>query len=341
MMSFRNALVLGTLVALGAYALAAREADTNPVRAGEEHWAERIQAVGGRAAYRELSDEIASRSSGEQHKEAHLFGAALFATEGISGISVCDARFAQGCMHEFMGRAIAEEGILVVERLNRACRDTFRERSFFCEHGIGHGVLGYFGYDEPSLAKALSVCERGESEDLLNGCYTGVFMEYYLRNVLSGGVDPRPLEGGDWYAPCPTLQGTSRWLCYYARGQWWNVLLKREGLAEPDILARMLALCDEAAGQDRMACLRGIGHIVPYMVEQDIPRVREMCDAFGPEPLRVLCLAEASNAILLERGSTVAEVLCKGLSGESRAYCDAYAHQPDQKNIRTPYPFAE
>jgi hypothetical protein len=293
--------------------------------------------VGGKAAYQEFAQSVADLPENDQHTHAHEFGAALYGVEGLSGISVCDERFAQGCFHEFIGEAVIAHGFGIVRTLSEKCAAAIAPDSYFCQHGIGHGLLALSGYDEASLKKALAQCPLLVTNDPLNGCYTGIFMEYYERDVLEGNDSPRPVEHKDWFAPCSDLSGeTSRWVCFYSLPRWWHqIYIHQGGQSESAVLANMSALCMKAAQPDQIdICFSGIGHVIPTTVGYKGQASATACERATSDPrYRLLCKADAASDLLVEQLPQEALAACNGLSGASLTYCDAYATRPDQKNI--------
>ncbi len=163
-----------------------------------------------------------------QHTEAHIFGGALYATEGLNGISTCDARFSSGCFHEFIGRAIADDGLSVVTQLNTVCTNKGG-----CQHGIGHGLISYLGYSPEDLTKSIAICAGLPGEEMLDGCMGGSFMEYNMRTMLqvsNGAVRPAT-STKDLLDPCDRFSGEAQRSCMLYQPQWWSVSFA-SGLAD-------------------------------------------------------------------------------------------------------------
>src|SRR5690606_31793579 len=124
------------------------------------------------------------------------FGASLYAQTGADGFSACPHDFLEGCAHEFVGRALVEHGTSFAETMVSICNasGTVEAR---CMHSIGHGVLGYFGYDTEALLQALLICGALEHTPW-SSCGDGVFMEYSLRLLASGDsggtLEVRPMD---------------------------------------------------------------------------------------------------------------------------------------------------
>jgi hypothetical protein len=302
--------------------------------AEEQKWRDAIRAHGAREAYEELAVSIASLPETEQHTRAHTFGAALYDEVGLAGVSVCDDRFEQGCMHAFIGLAVADNGLAVIEKLQAQCTEALAPYTYYCEHGIGHGLMTYFGVTDTGLRQSLAYCTRHEDADPLNGCDTGVFMEYFERNVTMGYDLPRPVENGNIFSVCSELSGTPQWLCYYWLPHWWHQLDKHQGIDEPQIFTHITALCSKVPSEWHDVCISGIGHIVPSTTNYNIAQTIERCDAIAKDIGELArCRAQSANDFLLLHGLEEALQVCVGLEGSAREFCDALARTPSQKSV--------
>ena len=307
----------------------------------DAYWKTRIEAIGGKAAYAEFALAIAQLDPGQQHQEAHLFGKALYEAEGIKGVSTCDVRFSYGCFHEFMGRAIAALGIGVVGQLNDSCRQTLGPDFLACQHGIGHGLIAYLGYDEASLEKSLDICASLPYSDPIGGCPGGAFMEYNLRTILQGEGDAsasiRAEDPSDPFAPCDSLQSAYQASCYFWQVQWWDQTGKQKGETIDARFAQIGKWCATLSSALARQCFQGLGNITPPEADFDGARSAALCDiATGDATDRLYCKSFAANSLFVggagEKGDAIA--VCKGLSGNSYQYCAAYAS--NKANIAVP-----
>jgi len=296
-----------------------------PEGEGEAAWFERIQEIGGKRAYEEFSESLRPLSREQQHAKAHEFGAALFHAEGEQGLAVCDSQFSFGCFHEFLGRAIGESGLPVVERLNEGCRIVMSNNVLACQHGIGHGVLAAIGYESSDLDKALETCAKLPYIDPIGGCYGGVFMEYNVRTMLGADASAREDEGGP-LQPCNRLPADFRHACFYWQPQWWEQYIFR-GEYSPETHARMGEFCLEVgSAADRRACFEGVGNITATAARYEGARAAELCDAVSDKEVhRTLCRSVAANHLGLEKGEEDAARACAGLSEDSEEYCLKHA----------------
>ncbi len=297
------------------------------------HWKERIESVGATAAYAHMADEIAALPIRERHAHAHAFGAALYLTRGISGLPVCDARFSYGCFHEFLGRAIADEGMSVVTSLNQQCIEILATSSpLSCQHGLGHGIQSYIGYEPDDLALGLAAC-RDLHNDAIGGCYGGVFMEFHFRTLWGESARIREATREEIERSCKTVDEEYERACLYWSPQWWLQALF-EGDPRLEHFATLGDICLSVAESEelRRDCFEGIGVAVPSQVGYNPQRVVQACTAVAANPRYQLhCRASAANILHVDAGQSAALKSCEGLTGVVYQYCAAYAK--NQANI--------
>ena len=290
--------------------------------------ARRIELLGGQEAYAALAEEIEPYSTQIQHTAAHAFGAALYKVEGKQGLSVCDARFSYGCFHEFLGRAIADLGINSVLELNKRCFDDLGANGLSCQHGIGHGVQAYYGYDTKHLLEALDSCASLPGSDPIGGCFGGAFMEYNFQTMLGEQAVMRK-NSGEVFFPCSTVADRYKPACFFWQPQWWAISLKNDFKTKEEIFVRMGALCSSVEGAYQRPCFEGIGNITAESASFSGERSRALCERTArPGSKEVLyCLSIAANSIGLstEGGLSQARGVCSGLSKSQMDFCEAYA----------------
>ena len=158
------------------------------------HWQDRINSVGGALAYEEFKEFNYGTidSTNTRHAVAHEFGALLYQMEGLDALSVCDDAFFFGCHHAFLGEAISDHGVEAIHIMDEACNESFTDSA--CQHGIGHGLVSYYGYDRDDLDKALEQCGTLTDKGPAAGCGGGVFMEYNFRTMANPGWIYRAYE---------------------------------------------------------------------------------------------------------------------------------------------------
>lgn len=299
------------------------EVPTN-VYAEKLHWKERIEQIGARAAYEELVRATESLSPTDQHVPAHLFGSALFETKGIEGMAVCDSRLLYGCFHEFFSQAIVTHGLSIVPELEARCPvSPSIDAPISCQHGIGHGLVAYFGYTAEDLESAVSECDALTS-DPWHACLQGAFMEYQLRFFASAdGSDARVVPDNNPYDPCTLYDGIYAERCVGLLPVWWRAALfehapTTESFTNAGELCRALP---ETLHDNRDACFRGIGFMaVTSFMNRSV--VAESCAAAAsPGEDREACMTYA-YIVLPEGGSSNGAISCMRLPEDVRGLCE-------------------
>ncbi|MFZ2886838.1 MAG: hypothetical protein WA021_03395 [Minisyncoccia bacterium] len=313
---------------------------TSPALPVEEKWRDEIEKRGAVGAYEELAKIVEDKSVNEKHKEAHAFGAALFASEGAGGLSVCDSRFSFGCFHEFLGTAIPALGIGSIHELNDACYADLTESPLSCQHGIGHGVLAAYGYDDVALRDSLEACRSLKQKDPIGGCYGGVFMEYNVRTMLGDEGHLRAFTGNR-FDPCDALDDAFVPACIYWLPQWWIEIEPADIPHRRDRFTKFGEYCREFASEPetRRACFEGLGNIVADYSNFDPVAAHSYCKAAGTQPAeRLLCIGIGANHFGLSVSAEAAAQMCENLTGEELSYCSAYARNEANVAFTRPLP---
>ncbi len=292
------------------------------------YWKKRINAVGGISAFAELADSVKELSLGIQHVVAHAFGQALYEAKGIDGFPGCGTVFGQGCFHQFFGLAVREQGIedapKSIEALCAAGKEEIDKIN--CEHGLGHGIMGYLGYTMDDLARALAVCRDVVPRARLDlGCRGGAFMEYNFRSLIGAdaGVETRirPLTHESMYAPCDAVPETDKISCMFWQPWWWHVNLI--GTVDSETLFRRLGdHCKDASGAGLSdACFQGIGYMIPNREKSDLGVAARLCAAATDSGLnRILCWSYAVP-LIAPATPDYEGALCGGLAPKEHSYC--------------------
>jgi len=293
----------------------------------QEYWEERIEKVGSKDAHEELLEATASFDPSKGHGVAHIFGSALYIKDVEEGFLVCDSNLSYGCLHEFIGRSISDKGLETILEINELCDQ--RENSGGCQHGIGHGLLGFLGYEESSFEKAVAACQTLPNADAFVGCQAGVFMEYNLQSIaVAEEVGTlRPLVDDNWYAPCSSLSGDTRKGCVLWQPQWWWELMVKENLSVEEVAIRGFELCQNGDSQDRDFCFAGAGQMIPSAANFDTKTIQSLCDSSVQNNQgQLICRAFSANVLFNTGDPIKAQEVCSDMQGEALKYCMAYAN---------------
>lgn len=246
-------------------------------------------------AVQKLHQENAGLDFGQQHFAAHLFGESLYEHAGIEGVSFCDESYTYGCYHGFFTQAIAEHGSNILIALDEACENAHTTAPSACRHGIGHGLVEYFGPNK--LDDALEACNLTTRVDLTSGCPSGVFMEYNLPAEISGTtvrLTHRPLENSP-FEPCLSVEDEFKESCYRELPQWWLQVF-------PDQHEVLVELCSQIENpQYRAHCYSGLGTVLTTE-HFDYDLTRQVCGLILDDEYRQMCFNEGARSIYFITG---------------------------------------
>jgi len=308
------------------------------VNKSENDWKLRIEQIGGNAAYKELERSVQRLEESQKHLQAHLFGGAIYAAEGLQGLSTCDTQFSYGCFHEFLGRAISDLGIEAVKDLNQRCFEDLGTAGLACQHGIGHGIQAFYGYEEESLLSALKLCSRIAHIDPIGGCYTGVFMEYNFQTML--GEQGRVRKSHNVISPCDVVSQAHLEACVFSQPQWWHQS-KLAVMSGTELFEQLGHYCDLVAPEDAISkiCYSGIGNIAPQISTYKPDATRSACLATSEDSsAQLACLSTAANVIGVTTNIFEAKKVCRGLTDSALEYCLAYARNEANAHIKRKLP---
>jgi hypothetical protein len=259
----------------------------------------------------------------KQHEQAHLFGGALYSVLGLNGFEICDTKFSYGCYHEFIGRAIVDQDTDVIPKLNKGCI-ALRGGKLACQHGIGHGIVGYIGYAPQDLSEAVKLCNLLPDSDPIGGCYGGLFMEYNLRTMWGADARTREYNPTKPFEPCDSFsRADERRACIYWQVQWWDQVVAPRDETKT-AFKRMGDLCRESKRLYGVyeECFQGIGNITAFDATFDPLKAVELCSEAGVTAQeRFWCIALAVNHIGGTVSAKEAQRACPHVAPQFRAEC--------------------
>lgn len=282
-----------------------------------EYWSKTIDEMGRNAAYEELKKEYANKPLGVAHRAVHVFGEVLYAKFGLDAIYVCDDAFLFGCYHSVMAYAVSKEGLGVIQKLNDICAKKYGDDKYICHHGIGHGILGYLGYNK--LLEALKACEPIQKHPIF-GCDRGVFMEYEtfeLDTLKTGIFKERKVDPLNPYGQCKIVPEKYQLSCYYDLPNWWLSQYN-------DDYVKLGELC-QAIGNvtKKKVCLMGIGHVAAQDYTFNVEKVIKACDKIQDYQDDLECRVGAvwRYYASYNKNKKKASLFCAGLKNEDVDLC--------------------
>lgn len=284
-------------------------------------WEEKISSLGADMAYIKFKQEVSSLSPGQQHTLAHVFGETLLDKEDLEGIVVCDGSFAYGCYHSFLGTAIHQRGLKVVDILNEKCLQNPQENLILgCQHGLGHGIVADIGYNFNNLLQSLETCSRLPFSSPIGGCLGGVFMEYNFQTMLAEEGHIRTYDSSNPHFPCSDLKADFRPSCYFWQGQWWGNVLSGDFTEKYKEMDKLCIQVNDLEQQKQ--CFMGLGNIVGQFSNWDIVQAIKLCDSISSDEGKLLCRATGAGIFFTEpRVKMLAPQLCEGFNNQDKQKC--------------------
>jgi hypothetical protein len=257
-----------------------------------EFWISRVDEVGAGDAYEEFKKSAQRLPIGTQHLAGHIIGDVIYEQEGVSGIAICDSSFGFACFHGLFTIALATDGVKVVKEIDKECVERFGPLGTGCTHGIGHGVMEFFGYDK--LNEALAICDNTTQLVSILGCTSGVFMEYNtpLSETESGGLItlPRKFDPKNTYSSCGGIPDKYKNSCYFELGTWW-------ALSIGENWKHMEGLCSALSNTvSNKFCMLGVGYALGNKSDYNLGKISRECDGMGKDA-RLFCRAGAHWAL--------------------------------------------
>lgn len=261
------------------------------------HWEKLIDAYGPQRAHDEMVKEVSAKNPNVFHPLAHTFGEALYEEGKLSYVGYCGVEFDYGCYHQVLGHALTEYGHSAVGQVEQQC-ETTQTKARSCIHGVGHALVSHYGYTEEALLAALDDCRIfAKGHNALNGCAGGAFMEYNLREILSGAIqDMRPLSTTTATEPCTRVPKEVRGECAYELPLWWGNV--RSGTTPGNLFEWMGARCRSYASADLVdGCFAGIGVPAAWIANFNPTLIAYECtSASKTDRERLFCVGQAAQS---------------------------------------------
>lgn len=268
-----------------------------------------INKNGPEKTYLELK-KIYDPSGAFAHTTVHLFGEVLYTKFGLSGINYCDNFAGFGCYHGHFIKAVSDKGLDIAIELDKKCVEKFGPMGLGCPHGIGHGLVEYFGLGK--VKEALTICAKLSWQGPLFGCSGGVFMENNFPTVFDkngvGKVTTRE-PGDNLFEPCQNLDSKFKQSCYFEQASYWNSVLN----SDYDKIGK-LCLSLGVVNQ-REACLLGMGNSIVEVSAYNANTLLLGCSKLQDKHSQAICVAGGSWAFFSNPDKrNESEGICRGLS---------------------------
>jgi len=283
------------------------------------NWEQDIQSLGGKRAFEKFKDQVKSSKRSGSHFRYHVFGKLLYEKYGPEAIAFCDTSLQFGCFHGVFSNLISEAGVESIKKLDAVCIEKFSEKDLSCKHGIGHGLMEFYGPNK--LSFALDRCKELKVEDLIGGCASGVFMEYNFPLLV---VNDKTISARRLYDeqkldfPCDTINPNSRRVCYFELGKFWQTIYYQD-------VKRAGEICSHLTNSEYANyCYMGIGNKIVAESLRGLDETIESCRQMPDMNSQIYCRIGGSLSFAIEsleiRDARIVK-FCKDLPSEDLKKC--------------------
>ncbi len=283
----------------------------------KESLSNQIDSLGPKEAYEQFKQTVSQSSPEDQHALAHLFGGLLYQKLGKKGVAVCDSTFGFGCYHGFYILALATEGTGIIKELDKICVTDPQAGGQNCQHGLGHGLMEYFGPNK--LTEALAFCQQTTRVDNVHGCAAGVFMDYNEPLLAAAGTPQVRALSGDPYQPCLSAPDEFKDACYYQISQWWAQVFNND-------FKKIGQLCQQIKDENnKHSCFSGAGIAAADNNHYDPVKVVSSCESLPTPATILLCKKAAYNNFYTQTNfKDKAGIICNGLDANLTKECEGF-----------------
>ncbi len=229
------------------------------------------------------------------HLLGHSIGDILYVQKGVEGIADCTQDFRNACSHSIVVGALGEfgPGADTLAHIDDACKKAPGGSGAYtmCYHGLGHGVLAFFGYD---LAQTSALCKQMGTREYHDEQYTQCVGGAIMELMGGGGHDKekwlaareRYLTDDEPLAPCDTalVPDATKSFCYmYLTPRLLELAGADLGSPDPAMFPKAFSFCDAIPRSEerlRDSCFGGFGkEFVPLAAGRDIRAIDKLSDS--------------------------------------------------------------
>jgi hypothetical protein len=245
----------------------------------------------------------------DMHLLGHVVGDELYKQKGIAGIKDCTQDLRNACSHSVVIGAYSQLGEKALPQIAKACEEAPGGKGAYtmCFHGLGHGVLAYYGYDFPKMIQS---CKKtgtpAHSNQEFPQCVGGAVME-----IISGGGHDHEtwarqrvkyLHPDDPLSLCngQNMPEIARDMCYtYITPYLWEAAGAIHNIPTPEEIKRSFLLCNQVTEDHfRDTCFGAFGkEFIGFATARDIRQAGSISTPQATIIHNLCLLAPTSRAI--------------------------------------------
>ena len=229
------------------------------------------------------------------HQRAHAVGNAAYRAFGAAAFALASHECQAGAFHGATEGLFADRGTINLEADVRAICSS-AQNNFFrhqCVHGVGHGLMAWTTYE---IHDALPLCDRLETDDDKQSCYSGVYME----NVVGGlsGLMGHTTQylSDDPHFPCNVVATEYYAPCYFYQTSHMIRVFNRD-------FEKVAIACEETSRLAQAYCFQSYGRDVGNATRGAPAQAIDLC-SYAPQGIdRINCIRGAAQDRFWEESS--------------------------------------
>lgn len=289
-----------------------------PIASGEtelrEYWKDQIQQHPAAAVYSSFIETYTSQDENKWHGAMHVLASLLYERYGIDALQFCDESFQQACFHELMSTFAYEGEITEESEINAHCGGNWN-----CLHGIGHGLVMYYGYDQENLTGVLSRCPSEPEAMPIAACQSGVFMEYITRTMGGSRGEIKKIAGQVDQGLCSEMEPEYRGPCNFVMVE---LIIAETGSSNEEIADSVGEYCRSSASGYEAECFTGAGFNVKFLTEEYDEGIA-LCESIAGDyqDHKDTCLIALAMQYMFFSKTQDSAMICEAASAEGKEEC--------------------
>jgi hypothetical protein len=278
-----------------------------------EYWRNEIQLYPADVVYRNFIDSYSAQDENGWHGAMHILASLLYERYGLEALQFCDESFQQACYHELMSSFAFEGKATQADEISDLCG-----KDWNCLHGVGHGLVMYYGYDQETLSATLSKCPQ-EHQNFIEGCQSGMFMEFITRTMGSSRGEIQKSTHQVDQNFCLEVELAYRDACHFVMVE---SIVARADQSQKDITASVNEYCLESAKGFEDACFKGAGFNIKFLTQNPSEGIA-LCEVVsgGHEEYRDTCLTTLAMQYSFFKKREISEEICDAVSTWKKDKC--------------------
>lgn len=278
------------------------------------YWEREVKNNPADVVYDSFVESYIEQDENRWHWAMHVLASILYDRYGADALEFCDNSFQNACYHEIMS-SFSYEG-KVVEQSEIA---TLCEGNWNCSHGIGHGLVMYYGYDQETLTGILERCPIELSVVPIESCQSGVFMEFITRTMGAPRGELDAIKNTVDKDLCSEIEPAYRGPCHFVMVEF---VVAHTDPTKKEVADAIGEYCRQFAVGYEDDCFIGAGFNAKFLTKEYTEGISLCKDiAGGQGEHEDSCLGALAMQYMFFNRKEISEMICDEVSLQGRETC--------------------